>query len=340
MRRVFWLLIAVLSVSVLFAQEDIIGTEPALNTGIFPLAMVLEGAEFAGNEYGTGLGNIWRPDWPLELPPDSFKVQSGNISGITVEGDGISLVLRYGRGGKIEEFPFMLDGKMAQVALLYDENKDVREINMTFQGEEEPWNLEFLEYNNSYPALVRASCGDVWYFISLSRGGGVITETWYDEEGNALGAYAFSLSRIGEYIKINTVKDYLDPNGITEYFYDSRNFLTESTGPGGEFKVLFYREDLPRYWERRPAIGYMDGSTAGNFSLQWDERGLLLRIARETENFPEAGDRGDILVDYRYKYTLDEKGNWIERREIRMIRSLGLLIPSPGTIFRRVLEYR
>jgi len=33
-------------------------------------------------------------------------------------------------------------------------------------------------------------------------------------------------------------------------------------------------------------------------------------------------------------------GNWIERRETRMIRDFGVLIPTHGSILKRVLDYR
>jgi hypothetical protein len=94
--------------------------------------------------------------------------------------------------------------------------------------------------------------------------------------------------------------------------------------------VHFYREDLPRYWERRPVS---EADEAGNFSLQWDEANFLVRIRGEPEN-------SGSFVDYRYEYELDEKGNWIERRETRMIRAFDLLVPSPGITIKRVLEYR
>ncbi|MCL2320427.1 MAG: hypothetical protein FWC45_10105, partial [Treponema sp.] len=115
---------------------------------------------------------------------------------------------------------------------------------------------------------------------------------------------------------------------------------TGIAGPGGLFGVLYYREDLPRYWERLPRTGMAGGTKdregAGNFSLQWDEEGSLVRISYRTAS----PGTFESPVEYRYDYTLDERGNWIERREIRMIRRLGLLVPLPGITFTRVLEYR
>jgi len=321
-----------LSLSALPAQE-MPDAEMTESIGIFPLALVLEAAGLTGEEYNKGNDNFWRPDWPLELPPDSFMVRNGKLSEAAVFGDGVSLVLRYDPEGRVEEFPFMLNGNIVRVSLMYRGGLEIHAMDLSFESEEDVYRFEFLEYLDSYPSLVRASYGELWCFVSLSKRGNVIMETWYDEEGIALGAYAFSLIKIGENTRISAVRDYSNRDGFVEYFYDSRNLLTESSGFNGVFKVLYFLEDLPRYWERRPA----NSNGAGNFALQWDENGFLLRITADT--YPADTYPADSRVDYRYEYTVDERGNWIERREIRMISRFGLLVPSPGTTFTRVLEY-
>ena len=304
------------------------------DSGLFPLALILEasGCTRAGYTRSSFAGDVsksWMPDWPLELPPDAFRVNSGETRRIFIEGEGFSLNFRYGPDGLIEEFPFMLYNKMAQVSLVY-RGPLIEEMFISFPyGEEESWLLEFLEYRDFFPSMVRAYMGGAWYFISLFRGGNEIMETWYNEEGEALGAYSYSLILIGGNSRIRTIRDYLSLEGITEYHYDSRGLITAISGPGGFYRVLYYREDLPRYWELSPT---------GNFSLQWDEQDTLLGIRGESEGGH---------VDYRYEYTFDEKGNWIERREIRLTPMgqvtpgmEGLLFPVPGTLFRRVIEYK
>jgi len=308
------------------------GDKPA-DSYIFPLALVLEWAEYASER--------WYPDWPLEMPTDAFKVQSGEISGCEITQDDFSLGFKIDEAGRAEKFPLMLNGEIAQAALIYGGFSEILEIDVTFPSGDNPWRLEFLEYRNSFPYLVRAYCAGtegaegLWYFIYFSRGIWEILETWYDENGNALGVFGFSLAEVGKNPRIRTVKDYSTAD-ITELFYDSRGLVTGVSGPAGYFNVLYFREDSPRYWERRPAADNAVGGNlvaAGNFTFQWDETGLLRRLSGEDEN-------NSLLVDYRYEYTLDEAGNWIERRETRMIRDLGLLVPSPGITFKRVLEYK
>ena len=338
MRRFFCLLCLFFFTLTLNSQEP--GGEKSETGDIFPLALVLEWAEYASG--------WWKPDWPLEIPPDAFKVQSGEITACDIICDDFTLGIKIDEAGRVESFPFVLNGEMAQAALVYDELSEIQAIIITFPSGANPWALEFLEYRNSFPYLIRAYCSGsdgadgLWYFIYYSWGIREILETWYDETGKALGVYGFSLTEVGKKPRIRAIKDYsaASTDGDTELFYDSRSLVTAVSGPAGFFNVLYFREDSPRYWERRPtedsAAGDNDAGdnlvTAGNFTLQWDEMGLLRRFSGED-------DKG-LLLDCRYEYTLDERGNWIERRETRRIRYLGLLVPSPGTTFTRVLEYK
>jgi len=324
------------SLAALPAQET--GGEKPDSGGIFPLALVLEWTEYASG--------WWKPDWPLEIPPDAFKVHAagaGEISACEIQWDDFSLGYKIDEEGRTEQFPILLNGEIAQAALIYN-GQNIQEMDVTFPSGDNPWNFEFLEYRDSFPYLVRAYCSGsegaegLWYFIYFSKGIREILESWYDETGKALGAYGYSLAEVVRKPKIRAVKDYsaASPDGDTELFYDSRGLVTGASGPAGFFNVLYFREDSPRYWERKPVEedGPEDNNkiTSGNFTLQWDETGLLRRLSGEDENGP--------LLDCRYEYTLDDMGNWIERRETRMIRNLGLLVPSAGTTITRVLEYK
>jgi hypothetical protein len=341
MRRFILLLAVIIGFSRLRAQEIPGGAIPPA-AGPLPLTAVWDAALHAGDGCKT-----WRPDWPPGLPPDAFKVGAGEIAGCTVESEGVSLAYRLDALGRVKEFPFMLNGRMAHARLAYGPSSEISEMLLAFPGgppEEDTYRFEFLESEGLNPVLVRVSRGGAWFFILFTRGISEAGESWYDEEGAFLGAYGYSFTEIGKDLKIRAVEDFSGGEAGREMFYDSRGFLTESAGSDGVFKVQYYREDLPRYWERRPREGDAGGSGngAGKFTLQWDERGFLVRLSREpldggpnAEGPPEPGS-----ADSRYEYTLDEKGNWTERREIKMIRRMGLLVPSPGTTFRRVLEYK
>jgi len=315
MRRFVCLFTLIFSVSAIQAQT-------AAGSGVFPLAPVLEAAEFAASPAG-----IWRPDWPLELPPDAFRLHAGEAARITLEGDGLRLSFYTDQEGRAIEFPFMLNGAMAQVSLDFQQ-QEIREMTVSFPQTQELWEFEFLEYQDSYPALVRAFISGDWFFVSFSRWDRGITETWFDPEGNVLAVHDFSLIEIGGRQRISAAQDILNPaNAGIRWYFDSWGLAARISGPAGSYAVLHHRDTLPRYWERRPAAG----NGTGDFYLQWDAGGFLVRLTEM--NLSQA-------AEYRFEYTLDEKGNWIKRQEIRMYHQAGLFFPAPGAVFTRVLEYR
>ena len=326
------MLLALLPLSALPAQGEGPGPAEAELWRIFPLARLFEDAEYAGDSRGA-----WQPDWPPELPPDSFRIISGKAVRITVEGEDYSLVYSRGPDGLVEEFPVALNGVMCRAGIVRDGAK-IRELEIAFPEHDggENWNFEVIEYDDPFPSLVRGSRGVNWYFIFLARGGNEIRETWYDMDGVFLGAYGYSLMEIGDKRRIHLVRDLADPSGavLTERHYDSRGFLTDSLGFEGVYKALYFREDLPRYWEYRPGQAALSDlpETGAKYTLQWDEAAFLVRMTGEDVS-------GAAFSDSRYEYTLDSGGNWIERREIRMERHSGLLAPARGTVLSRVLEY-
>ncbi|MCL2069951.1 MAG: hypothetical protein FWH19_03065 [Treponema sp.] len=288
-----------------------------------PLGLVLNAAEHAEDGF-------WRPDWPLDLPPDAFSLLEGEALRIAIEWEGRVLELRLGTGGRPELFPFMLNGRTAQLSLLYSELSEITEMLVTFPFDDETWEIEILEHRDSLPYLARVYSNNTWFFAYFTRTAHEILEAWYDADGTYLNAISYSLIEIAGKQKIRAARDFSNPHSTVEYHYDSRGFVTESSGPGGLYRVLYFRQDLPRYWERSGT----EGGT-GSFILHWDANGLLTRISNAEE-----GENTAEFLDWRFEYSLDERGNWIERREIRMIRQEGLLIPAPGNSFRRVLEYR
>jgi hypothetical protein len=73
-------------------------------------------------------------------------------------------------------------------------------------------------------------------------------------------------------------------------------------------------------------------------SLQWDERGLLVRLS----GGGPAGEEGSTAAEFlesRYDYTLDARENWTERRERKMARRFGALAAGPGPVIKRVIQY-
>jgi hypothetical protein len=312
----------------------------------FPAALLFEAAESA-----VAGEPLWRPGWPPELPPDAFRARGPFLLSAELVTGEAAYRFRRDREGRVREFPFLLGRELLQAELSYGDEgplvAGVRLYSPLFPEAPagELWSLDVLENEDARPALIRVSRGGSYSFILLQRGNGRIVETWYDEAGELLALYDFTLmsSRL-----VSCTMRREEGGQEERYFYDSRGLVTGVSGPRGEFSVLYYLEDLPRYWEYTPAAaspeppqsavsdgeGAAGPDNAGRYAFQWDEKGFLVRLLGRAE-----GEDHDS-IDSRYEYTLDEKGNWIERREINMIRRLGRLVPVEGALLTRNLEYR
>ncbi|MDR1565786.1 MAG: hypothetical protein LBS48_00700 [Treponema sp.] len=311
------MLVFVFPLFLLPAQEEPRGTGAA---GDFPLFALLEAADSGGS--GT-----WQPDWPPEFPPDAFKLPDGQRASITVTIGEEQYCM--GRNAAAAQFPFLLDGKLVQVRTVYSGALGIS--GAAFESVK----LDILEYEDGEPSLVRVLREEVYSFVLLRRRGAFVSESWYNEAGRALCFYEYRLSAGPGALITSTRRRSEEGDVFTLRHYDSRYLVTGINGPEGDFSVQYYRQDLPRYWERKPAAetGRSEPEKPFHYSLQWDEAGFLVRISGTT------GDSGEFM-DSRYEYTLDEKGNWIERREYRMERSFGLLAASGGATVTRVLEYK
>jgi hypothetical protein len=297
-------------------------------------------------------GIPWRPDWPLAIPPDGFTLRQGEALAVTLTLGSRELRLRTGKKGLFEEFPFLYRGDLLQARSHFGEDGGLR--GFTLEAEE-PWNIEFLPAGEAAAMLARISRAGAVYFAVLQIAGSAIPETWYDGEGTALGVFDFPSGPGGDAGGgrgsglIRGRFEGAETGAYDErYDFDSFGNVAGIENPRGRFSALYNRTGMPRYWER-PIPPPSPGNTAERgalktdpsgpppyqtLTLQWDEQGLLVRLAPSPPS-PEEG-QGE---EYRYEYTLDERGNWIERREWRMIRRSGVLVPEQLKRISRIIEY-
>jgi hypothetical protein len=230
----------------------------------FSAALLLKTAEAAG-------GALWRPDWPPELPPDAFRALRPGEGPVLLSAELLfgSAVYRFSRerDGRVKELPFLLNGELIQAKFSYNDDSLITGLVLESAGSGEgaprdtelrdinPWILEVLEYEDSRPSFLRVSRAEVYSFVLLKWRDRGILETWYDEEGGALAVYDFKLREGGDISSLKTRRDGSDlqPSDLqsgedeTWYHYDSRGLLTGISGSSGDFSVLYYLEDLPRY---------------------------------------------------------------------------------------------
>jgi hypothetical protein len=281
----------------------------------------------------------WRPDWDVTMPPDAFRVSSGQPVSITLSLEEREYRIRWDKNGSLMEFPFLLQGQFVQVETLFEAPGIIKGF-VIHAGSETPWKIDFIGGKDAPLSIARLNQGETFYFGALRYNPIYIAETWYDQEGNAQADFISLSQYTGEDIQLLTLESRYEGKEATEwYHYDGFGNMSEINGAGGLFSVLYAQEQCPRYWKRQVLDPASDQETAGplqQYTLQWDERGFLVCISETSESNE---DNKEDLSELRYEYTLDTRGNWIERREIRMIPRLGVLTSSPGLTVKRVISY-
>jgi hypothetical protein len=342
LRRFIFLLVCLFPLSLLQAEEDQALLQENSEVSVFPLALILEAAQAGSLEpeallYGSSPDSFWRPDWPADLPPDAFKAQRGSVSEIILTLGDTRYTAQWNDQGLVSGFPFFYEGELIQVSIGYN-SLQIESITLGFPaGDSSKGNVEMeaMEHDGNNPSLLRVNQGGVYSFVLLRWGVSFISEAWYAEDGNALADYEYQVS-IEPVSLIRSYKRLADTGNTEAFFdYDSRSLVTGISSTGGNFSVYYFHGDLPRYRELEPATPSEADTVppASHYSLQWDENSFLVRLSG-------AADGSDEITDSRYEYDLDSRGNWIARREIKMVRRFGFLSPVQGPEITRILEYR
>jgi hypothetical protein len=343
--------------SALGGQEDAAPGEGV--SDLFSLGILLDAAVSGESP--------WRPDWPAAMPPDGFTLAAGQARTLTLilpagyldkapgggaatsddaatetaeEGDEGAVVeyrLVRDRAGRFLEFPFFIDGALYQGTVEYDGGAPARKITLDKPAapdsgeapENSPWEFELLEYRQGDPVLARVNHNGAWSFVAPEYQETRTLETWYDAEGRALGFFALEY-RLEDGVKrlVSTDRRSDDqPGAVLAYRYNSLGRISAVAAPEGDYAALYTAAARPRYWER----------PEGNYTLQWDEQGFLVRLTGVVQGAgAEAEGR---QIDIRYEYTLDGRGNWIERRETAFVRRFDRLVPESNAAIRRVINY-
>jgi YD repeat-containing protein len=313
-------------------------------------------------------GVFWRPDWALALPVDAFELTADSPCprSITVSLDGAEYRVAWKPDGSLSAFPTFVNNVFTQLTLTATGGfviASTPHCTLTFIG---------AASSNAPPAMAPpmaqiALAGGAVYFAALDFAGDLIAETWYDADGAAIALFSSRLaatrtessvqpepqvpitleSRIAEARLVDTpAADSAEYNTTHErYDYDSFGNISAIESPRGNFTAVYVQPHRPRYWQT------VVGATRWHYTLQWDDAGHLTRLTGVAGPVVvEAGDGlteatvphtsdTNVEVDLRYDYTFDERGNWVERRETRMIRRLGVLVPSAGATVKRNIEY-
>jgi len=295
----------------------------------------------------------WSPNWPDDIPPDSFFLPEGNSPRVIELSNGDdSFAVRRDDEGRLVEFPFFYEDRYAKITVGYSQTGSPQTMLISFknfasqdedsQEEEETWNFtfpaDFLPYGQtsggSFPPITVTS-DDSGFFVFIFESPVFLTETWYDSDGNMLafckasviekdGAWRITSLHIYEESGVRFEDRYFDSFGNTTEIRFSDNNIQEADTQDRIFSAL-YRDRTPIYWRR--------GDLRND--LQWDTRGILT-IVKAT------GSSEDLSTEYRYEYEFDAFGNWIKRQETAYRIQFDLLAANPlysRGIWNRRIEY-
>jgi hypothetical protein len=255
---------------------------------------------------------LWQPDWDEAMPPDGFALASGRANSIVLSMEDQTYQARWNSDGSIREFPFWLENQFVQVRFEHRPSGTPEKLLVTSPNGE--YTVDFIDDK------ARITAGAGVYFVGIRQNDFGVAETWYDSAGGALADF---LTRTGyadrEPRPVSLVRRSLEEQpGEVFYQYDSFGNVSAVDAETKVCSALYAEEGRPRYWDRGEE----------HRTLQWDERGFLMKIF------------GSPAPEIRYEYTFDARGNWTERREIRMIPRLGMLVPEAGRTVKRVITYR
>ncbi|MDR2663523.1 MAG: hypothetical protein LBC31_11065 [Treponema sp.] len=295
----------------------------------------------------AGGGHVtWRPGWPPDLPPDLLSIP-GALS-VTVDFDGEEKLELVREGERFTAFPVLTRRGLIQGRGDYDDRGRILRLFW------ESGDAEVLDRDgDERPVLWRIFSG-AYYFAALEYNGASAVETWYDEEGKALFALESGSRGTNRISSSSGDGPGMGPAaGPVTIDYNNAGLISAVTGKGETRSALYNAGGMPRYLEISRHHDSPDENINKNnennenpdaglppresYVYQWDETGRLIRLSGGAE-----GNR-----DYRYEYTLDDRGNWTELRELRMELlgpeagegPEGRLVPAAVRRIRRTIRY-
>jgi hypothetical protein len=258
------------------------------------------------------------------------------------------------------QFPFVINGEIVQVSCTRNKGGVISNININIkatktaetsesENESESSNtidIEFLKYDeNNNPALARVNNGGAWSFVSFNNA--AFLEGVTDENGVLQGAFILKKAEINGKPYLTNIEYNSAAEGTSKsqtFFYDSFGKISgieissgTETNIDGEnepqsYNAIFNGKGLVQ-WERNGDV----------YNFQWDEKKHLVAMDCKITNTAgsENGENGEITeAEFLYEYTFDNRGNWIERRELGMEQIAGISNAGTITVIKRKIQYK
>lgn len=166
---------------------------------------------------------------------------------------------------------------------------------------------------------------------------------------------AGQLESFSLYLKAN------HPEEVRRFFYEKKIVREEAYGYSGKlYEKVFYRYDEQGRCIEKEIRGFPYDMLLSKNSYRYDELGRLIQqVEFNSDSQPIqklyfSYDEGELPVQqivhlyqarqvernyYRFKWKLDEKGNWIEKIEVSLVKQGGKWEEIPKTFYRREISY-
>ena len=317
----------------------------------------------------------WRPDWPANLPPDSFTLSKDGFPSeknfpavIELSNETEKFTVRRDSSNRLIEFPFFFADGYARVNAAYYATGALRNMTVSVknyasqdgdaQTEEKITSINFpagfLPYSDlspggSFPPLKITSDEDV-YHVFIFETPSFLTETWYNGEGDMLAFCKALISREDSGWRVRSLQIY-EPQPSQTGEDSTSEPQPSQTGEGSPVA-----EDGPRFedyhfdsggniTEVRLEDRVFSAFYRDNHPYYWQCPDIQYELQWDTRGFltaiKTAGESEDSNLEYRYEYNLDSRGNWIKRQETTITNRFNLLVPQPsysrGTWNRRIV---
>lgn len=302
---------------------------------------------------------VWNPLWPAELPPDAFVVDAAlatRVRSITVEvqvSSEASLDASPQASPQAMEVepPLLVcawtaDGRLAARPVFWIDSTWAAELTRGAGGQVDAYALRPLSEADDASDGIRVRIKPESYtieqdgettIVAIGREYGVgaldaIEETFFDEGGVPLALNRWSM--VGDRVvagravaEDGTETEFLrldrDAEGRVTRIWVAAGVAAVETAAAESVRESAYSSD------GKPRELRIDDSIR---RFQWDERGLLVRETLRSVD--------GAVVEWRYEYSFDRYGSWIERKGIGYRALFGTLVPDrSGSIIRKI-NYR
>jgi YD repeat-containing protein len=314
---------------------------------------------------------VWNPLWPVAVPPDAFIVASAvaarvrsidiQIEADATDAEALRLASAWTAEGRLTARPvFASDGAWAAEATRGLEGTVAAyALSPVALGDLSPGEAPEAQGKEADRVLVSVARSPfvierdqtrTYVALRWNYGGrgalDQIEETFFDEAGVPLALNRWTL--VGD--RVVSGSAVAADGAATEFLRldrDAEGRITRvrfsagaavgaaenaSAGAAAAAQASVGVREAAYSSDGRPRELRIEGMVR---RFQWDERGLLVR---ETLNGADSAD--GTAVEWRYEYTFDRYGSWIERTGIGYRTAFGTLVPDRSVRIKRTINYR